>query len=337
MWRAFRTPADAGQPKRSLSAVRSSLRVAVRAGGRWSWPAQIAIGLAAATLAVGVRSALPLNPQQLPTLTVVVALAVVTTFVGIRAGTACAVAGGLASWYLFFSPHSWSLANGAWVPLLGFTVIATVIVSTAHLYRASERMHHRLELAELERQARNSRMFAGELSHRLKNALTIVQSIALQTMDPAAPATTKFISRLKAFAEANNLLNEHVSQPTANISDVIATATRPFSDGGTRFDIASIDVPIASQQVISLALALHELCTNAVKHGSLSRPTGRVVIRVEDLGDRLALNWKEQGGPPVSEPERTGFGTRLLQRAGAETRIDYHPAGLECVLMLRKE
>jgi two-component sensor histidine kinase len=285
---------------------------------------------------VAIRSALPLNPQQLPMLSIVVALAVLTTFVGTRAGIACAVAGGLASWYLFVNPRSWSVANGAWVPLIGFTVIAIVIISTAHLYRASERLHYRRELAELERQALTSRMFAGELSHRMKNALTIVQSIALQTMDPAAPGTTKFISRLKALAEANNLLSEHVSQPTANISNVIATATMPFSDEGTRFEISSVDVPIASQQAISLALALHELGTNAVKHGSLSRPEGRVIIRVEDGGDRLVLTWIERGGPSVTVPERTGFGTRLLQRAGIETRIDYDPAGLECTLALRK-
>ena len=337
MGEAVTATAEADQQGRGLFAVSHRLRAAVRAGGRLAWHWEIAVGLAAAGLALGVRLALPLNPQQLPVLTVIVALAIVTTFVGIRAGVACTVAGGLGSWYLIFNQRSWSLANGVWVPLIGFTVIAVVIVSTAHLYRASERLHQRRELAELEQQALNSRMFAGELSHRLKNALTIVQSIALQTMDPHAPGTTKFIQRLKALAEANNLLNEHVSHPSANILDVISTATRPFSDGGARFDIACVDVAIVSQQVISLALALHELCTNAVKHGSLSRSTGRVLIRVDDRGDRLALRWIEQGGPPVTAPERTGFGTRLLYRAGIDTRIDYNPTGLECTLVLRRE
>src|SRR4028118_677401 len=103
---------------------------------------EIVIGAVAGLIAVGVRLMLPLDAQQLPTITVVVMLAVVTAFVGVRAGIATAIVGGLLAWYLLFNPHSWSLANDARIPLRGFAVIATVIVSTSHLYRSSERLSH---------------------------------------------------------------------------------------------------------------------------------------------------------------------------------------------------
>lgn len=313
------------------------VRLAIRASPRRAPYFQIGIGLVAALIAVVVRSALPLNPQQLPTITVVIAMSLVTPLFGIRAGITCAVSGGLASWYLFFNPRSWSLADGAWIPLIGFTIIAAVIIGTSHLYRVSERQHHRSELRELARQARNAQIFAGEMSHRLKNALAIVQAIALQTMDPSAPATAKFTGRLKALADANDLLSEHVSKPVANIADVIEASIRPFRDREARFALTGPDAPIPAQQVVALALALHELSTNAVKYGSLSLPAGRVTIAVEDHADHLELTWKEHDGPAVKPPERTGFGTRLLYRSGTDTRIDYEADGLRCTLSVRKD
>jgi two-component sensor histidine kinase len=317
--------------------MRDRIRLAVRAGPELPPYVQIGIGIAAAAIAVAIRCALPLGPQQLPTLTVVIALAIVTTYIGARAGIACAITGGLASWYLFFNPNSWSLSNSAWIPLIGFAVIATVIVSTSHLYRVSERRLHERELGDLQQQARNARLFAGEMSHRLKNALAIVQSIAIQTMDSATPSTATFVSRLKALADANDLLSEHVSRPEANITDVIEKSLRPFRENPAQFEVASAEMRVPAQQVIALSLALHELGTNAVKYGSLSGSAGRVVIAVTDLGDRLELVWKESGGPPVIPPTRTGFGTRLLRRSGIETQIDYLPDGLRCRISFRKE
>jgi len=317
--------------------MRDRIRLAVRAGPELPPYLQIGIGIAAAAIAVVIRYILPLGPQQLPTLTVVIALAIVTTYIGARAGIACAITGGLASWYLFFNPNSWSLSNSAWIPLIGFAVIAAVIVSTSHLYRVSERRLHERELEDLQQQARNARLFAGEMSHRLKNALAIVQSIAIQTMDSATPSTTIFVNRLKALADANDLLSEHISRPDANVVDVIETSLRPFRQKPAQFEIASAEVRVPAQQVIALSLALHELGTNAVKYGGLSTPAGRVAIAIADLGDRLELVWKESGGPPVTAPKRTGFGTRLLRRAGIETQIDYPRDGLWCRISFRKD
>jgi two-component sensor histidine kinase len=88
-------------------------------------------------------------------------------------------------------------------------------------------------------------------------------------------------------------------------------------------------------------MALHELATNAVKYGAWSTPEGRVEIRWRvdpgDAGDRLHLEWRERGGPPVVPPKRRGFGSRLIERGlaaelGGEVRMRFDPEGLVCVV-----
>lgn len=315
---------------------REALRRPVGAGPSRHAVWEVALGVVAGLIAVAVRMALPLDAMQLPTITVVIALAVVTTYVGVRAGVACAVTGGLFAWYRFFNPHSRSLASGAWVILLGFGVIAAVIVTTSHLYRTSEQRAHTRREAELAAQAETARLFAGELAHRLKNALTIVQAIALQTLDGDAPATLSFTSRLRALATANDLLSEHISDPVAQLDEVIAAALTPFDDVAGRFHTSVAAHTLTAQQVVSLSLALHELATNATKYGALSTPDGRIVISTEVEDGATRLIWQEQGGPPVMPPTATGFGTRLLRRAGMGAQIAYEPDGVRCVMEITR-
>ena len=298
---------------------------------------QVLVGASAALLAIGIRYSLPLQPIQIPTLTVVVALALVTTFVGIVAGITTAVMGGVLAWYLFFNnPFSWSLGNGALVPALAYVVIATVIVTTSYLYRSSEQARHEREMAILRSEADSANLFAREMAHRLKNALTIVQSIAFQTLGSEAPEAGKFAGRLKALADANELLTEHVKMPTAKVGQVIEAALKPFGGVGSRLRLESVDAAIPAQQVVSLALVVHELATNASKYGALSSPHGFVEIIVEDLGERLQVRWAEHDGPPVKMPDSQGFGTRLLRRAGMKTKLDFAPDGVRCSIGIHK-
>jgi two-component sensor histidine kinase len=297
---------------------------------------KIAIGAVAALAAVAIRYALPLSPTQLPVLTVVVVLAIVTTFIGTLAGITTAVVGGLLSWYFFFNPRSWDLYNQAWIPLLGFAVTATVIILVASRYRSSERLRYQGEVERLQTQAANAELFAREMAHRLKNALTIVQSIAFQTIGADNPDARKFAGRLTALANANELLSEHIQQPTALITEVIRAALSAFEGERTRFSVQSVDASISAQQVVSLTLAIHELATNATKYGALSVRTGSVAIAVADAGDRWCLTWKESGGPKVHQPEGEGFGTRLLRRSGMNTRLDFERDGVRCTIGIRK-
>ena len=298
--------------------------------------AQIGIGAAAALVAVAIRYLLPLSPVQLPTLTVVVAVAITSTFVGLAAGVTAAVLGGLLSWYLFFTPMSWDLSPGGLIPVLGFSVIAAVIVTTSHLYRLSERRNQQAQLAAVQKQAEAAELFAREMAHRMKNALAIVQSIAFQTLGEDTAAAGKFAGRLRSLADAHDLLSEDVKRPTANVTDVVRAALQPFVDQDEQVDLELADVRIAAQQVVSLALAVHELGTNASKYGALSVAGGRVLLRIEDAADRVRLIWSEFGGPPVQQPETTGFGTKVLKRLGTESEFRFEPKGLRYSMCLRK-
>lgn len=315
--------------------IRESLARRLRAPQRRR-VSEVAIGIAAALAAVAIRYALPLPPVQLPTLTVVIAVALVTTFVGIVAGISTALVGGLLSWYLFFTPFSFELSRGGAVPFFGFAVISTVIVTTSHLYRLSERRRHETEMAALEDQATASDLFARELAHRLKNALAIIQSIAAQTLESGRDDTGKFGARLDALANAHDLLSMDVETPTADVRDVIGAGLEPFRSGDGRFRVECPEARILGQQAVTLALALHELGTNALKYGALSRDEGWVSLDVEDKDEELELTWKEHDGPPVSAPNGRGFGTRLLGKLGTGTELAFEPDGVRARMMLRK-
>ena len=95
------------------------------------------------------------------------------------------------------------------------------------------------------------------------------------------------------------------------------------------------DLMLPPKVAVSLAMAIHELATNATKYGSLSQEDGRVAIRWQSGGDRLKLSWKEMGGPAVDRPTKRGFGTRMIERGlaaelGGEVRIHYDPDGVRC-------
>ncbi|NIJ19341.1 PAS domain S-box-containing protein [Sphingomonas naasensis] len=198
------------------------------------------------------------------------------------------------------------------------------------------------DMTEAKRAEAHLRLLVDELNHRVKNTLAIVQGVAQQSFKGAVdPATARraFEGRLAALSEAHNLLTrEHWG--AVSMAQIIGDAVAPHGDAG-RFTFEGPDLPILPKTAISLALAMHELATNAVKHGALSRPEGRVAIRWErierDGGTRLALVWQERGGPAVTAPTRRGFGTRMIERGLAAelagtVAIDFRPDGLVCTV-----
>lgn len=326
------TPASA-EP--AFQPIRERLARRLRASERRP-ASEVAIGVAAALAAVAIRYALPLPQMQLPTLAVVVAVALVATFVGTVGGITTALVGGLLSWYLFFTPFSFELSRGGAIPFFGFAVISTVIVTTSHFYRLSERRRHETEMAALEDKAMASDLFARELAHRLKNALAIVQSIAAQTLESGRDDTGKFAARLDALATAHDLLSMDVVTPTADVRDVIRAGLEPFRSDDGRFRVECPEARILGQQAVTLALALHELGTNALKYGALSSDEGWVSLNVEDKGEELELAWKEHRGPAVSVPSGRGFGTRLLGRIGTGTELKFEPDGVRARMIFPK-
>lgn len=199
------------------------------------------------------------------------------------------------------------------------------------------------DMTDAKRAETHLRLLVDELNHRVKNTLAIVQGIAQQSFkDDADPATARkaFEGRLAALSEAHNLLTREHWGPVS-MTRIINEAVAPHGDE-SRFAITGPDLTIVPKTAISLALAVHELATNAVKHGALSRPEGSIAIQWsrgagEDGAPRLSLRWEERGGPQVEAPSRRGFGTRMIERGlaaelGGTVRIEFRREGLVCTV-----
>jgi PAS domain S-box-containing protein len=182
----------------------------------------------------------------------------------------------------------------------------------------------------------HGKLLAAELQHRVKNTLAMVQAIANQTFREVAPAEVRaaFTARMVALGDAHGILTQ-ANWTAAPLRDVARTALAPHEDGENRFDLDGPNIRLAAKPALALALALHELATNAAKYGALSNGAGRVEVtwRIED--ERFRFRWAERGGPAVSPPTTKGFGSRLIERSlaaefGGDVRIDYEPAGVVC-------
>ncbi|MBB4155444.1 two-component sensor histidine kinase [Sphingomonas jinjuensis] len=183
-------------------------------------------------------------------------------------------------------------------------------------------------------------LLASEMNHRVKNSFSLTQAVIHQTVRSAKSireVATVLDLRLAALAVANDLLVSDVAG-TATMVDVVRRALLPFGFGTTdHFQWAGPDVALPARVVASLSLVLHELATNASKFGALSQVGGSVRLvwqMTERKGQmRLSLTWREANGPPVRPPQRTGFGTRLIQRClgdeiGGFTAIEFRIDGL---------
>lgn len=198
------------------------------------------------------------------------------------------------------------------------------------------------DIDDRKRAAEQQKLILGELNHRMKNTLAVVQSVVAQTFrdDEVDPATLrKCRERIQALASANDVL-VHGNWSHSDLGRLVSKIIEPFDDGtSAAFTIDGPELKLPSDLNVPLAMALHELSTNAVKYGALSRDGGQVGIswRAGDDG-AIAINWLEQGGPPVQPRQRTGFGSRLLEH-GLSSQLghidlDYRPDGLLCRIQL---
>jgi PAS domain S-box-containing protein len=180
-------------------------------------------------------------------------------------------------------------------------------------------------------------LLVNELNHRVKNTLAIVQGVAAQTFRGRSDeAARTFQGRLMALSTAHNVLTRE-SWESASIQEIVADAVRPFETDPERphLVVDGDDLRLPPKTAVALAMALHELGANAVKHGALASPTGQVSLEWRVVSDRLSLTWRESGGPPVTEPARRGFGTRMIERGlatelGGRVVIAFDPAGVTC-------
>ncbi len=199
------------------------------------------------------------------------------------------------------------------------------------------------EITERKRADEHREILVGELNHRVKNTLAVVQSIASQTLGNASSiedARAAFGSRLMNLAKAHDVLTRE-NWAGADLADIVIDTVKPHAGGESRFQIDGPHVRLGPNAALAVAMALHELCTNAAKYGALSTEEGRVDIVWRLDGDgtdrRLSLRWSESEGPPVTSPTRKGFGSRLIQQVlatelGGKVRVAYDPSGVVCTI-----
>jgi two-component sensor histidine kinase len=186
------------------------------------------------------------------------------------------------------------------------------------------------------------RLLNDELKHRVKNTLAMVSAIASQTLRGTGrdSALRAFQARLSAFAKAHDILTEN-AWATAEIGVVVENALSPHRDGSDRIKVSGPPMTLGAKQCLSLALAIHELATNAAKYGALSNESGTVTVSWDSLatvdGRVFRFSWVEAHGPVVNIPKTRGFGSQLIERLlqadlGASPKLTYCPDGLMCTL-----
>lgn len=180
-------------------------------------------------------------------------------------------------------------------------------------------------------------LISDELKHRIGNLITVVQAIARKTFRDADSASVNdFNARLSALAAAQALLIDAETKP-ATFLHVVRQALAAHASNDAQFTVSGPEIVLAGRQAHALTVALHELATNAAKYGALSSASGTVEIEWTDEGGQLTFVWRERGGPVVSIPVRTGFGTSLVTVnlraafAGA-VELSFDPLGVECRL-----
>jgi PAS domain S-box-containing protein len=176
-----------------------------------------------------------------------------------------------------------------------------------------------------------------ELHHRVKNMLATVMAITSQSLARAhsiGEGRLAVEQRLMALAEAHDLLRTGGADD-ASLRQIVGRAISPYDTEPERIAIVGDDVALSSQAALAVAMAVHELCTNAVKHGALSVKTGHIDIACRVSGDRFHFTWRERGGPVVRAPSRRGFGTRVIEagfrdQLGGSVTLSFAPSGFVC-------
>ena len=184
-------------------------------------------------------------------------------------------------------------------------------------------------------------MLVGELQHRIRNLLTVVQCLVSQTEAPTADGYRAALSeRIEALSDAYSLI-ECARGRRISLTELLGRTLKPYAVARKdRIVLAGPYVELEPRLALSLHMIFHELATNASKHGALSSGSGRVEVLWDFLTDsskwRLAVQWSERGGPEVRLPKHKGFGLRLIERAlnDAHVETDFNPDGFVCRILL---
>ena len=217
------------------------------------------------------------------------------------------------------------------------TDTTAAVLARQELTRTADEARRQLELQhKLDEQ---HRVIHGEMMHRMRNIFSMTKSVVSQTLRHAeslAEANETVSQRISALANAQDVLT-NVRSSSTGLRAMVTQALKPHQHAA-RISIDGPETLIPSQNALGVALAIHELATNATKYGALSNDTGRVDLSWSVADDHsFAMEWREQGGPPVKPSARKGFGSRLMSRIvpsyfNGVGETSFAPEGLRYVL-----
>ena len=292
--------------------------------GPYSWTALfIVIGcLAVAWLLHDIVSYLGID-AQFPTFYPAVLL--VALIAGTPAGVATIFGTILIVWWALIPPfYSFGpLTREHIANLLLFAASSGCLVIISHLYRGA--------LIRLRRRDREREFLLREMQHRGRNTYAVVESIVRATLVNDRASADAIAGRVRAVSSANDLVNRS-DEKTVPLPALLSLEFAPNPE--TRLQTSGPDVEVSSDAARKLGLVFHELVTNAMKHGALANPAGRVAVDWQANGHTVHLTWREQNGPTVSPPQRQGFGTLIvtesLKSLSGKTTFAFDPDGLRC-------
>ena len=248
---------------------------------------------------------------------------------GVPAGVLAAASGAAAGFWLFVPPDwkSHLFDQEQLVSAVLFAGSSGVIIWAAKSYRDL--------LGRLRDEEDRRQLLTHELSHRIRNTLSIVQSLIGQTLRDQPAALDKLNARIAALAATNDLLIKSEWRGVSLIQ-ILSSEFAPYDPA--RFCIDGDDFECPSELATVLALIFHELTTNAIKYGALSVPHGTIALTWRNRDGRIDFDWVESGGPQPAASRRQGFGTALLRKGlsqfGGSVDMEFAQSGLHCRFLL---
>ena len=208
-----------------------------------------------------------------------------------------------------------------------------------------------LDVTERKEAEEARELLAGEMSHRVKNLFALASAltaIAGRSATTTTEMARDLTQRLTALGRAHDLLRPasgRVDDNAAPLGDLLAALLAPYDDNGavgSRIRTFIPDVRVGQTAATTLALVVHELATNSIKHGALSQPSGALDVSCTAHDGELVVIWRESGGPPTSSPKRSdGFGTKLITRSvsgqlGGSITFDWPIEGVVVTMRISK-
>jgi two-component sensor histidine kinase len=249
---------------------------------------------------------------------------------GRRAGTLALLLGGFAAYWLFMPPAyqfaPLSMADALNLTLYGLS--GGLILIIIDWYQRS--------LARMVQEDARHFTLAREQGHRVRNAMSVAQAIVRQSLKDL-PERARIINQRLRTGLAEIDIEGSIAKTPVGLRALLLDELEPYDLA--RFTLEGEDEgPLPPEPHKILALAAHELATNALKYGALCLPEGRVTVAWRIVDGRMLINWCESGGPPVKAPQKRGYGTimlrRLVEAAGGSMLVEFAPSGVMVELSL---